>query len=115
MSRRRSSLKKTYHLRIDGKNRDRLLDAAKYDIRKYAKRERAKSLSEGIDFWDFDCKVGGNAETAVLAHFAEIMGAVDTLVKDGADQFYVEILSKPGHRGPRAVNAIDNENARQAV
>ena len=111
MSRLRSNLKKTYYLQINGKNRDRLLDAAKHDIRKYAKRERGKSLSEGIDFWDFDCKVGASAETAALAHFSEIMGAVDALVKDGAVQFYVEIFSKPGYRAPRSVNLIDVENA----
>jgi hypothetical protein len=40
-------LKKTYSLNLEGKNRDRLLDAAKHDIRKYVKRERAKALIFG--------------------------------------------------------------------
>lgn len=105
-------MKKTYQLNIEGKNRDRLLDAAKHDIRKYAKRERAKALPKGVDFWDFDCKAGASGATAAPVHFAEIMGAVDVLVKDGADQFYVEITSKPGHRAARASNASDAEPLR---
>ncbi|MDO8262181.1 MAG: DUF6172 family protein, partial [Gallionella sp.] len=51
-------MRKTYQLNIEGKNRDRLLEAAKHDIRKYVKRERARALPEGVDFWDFDCKFG---------------------------------------------------------
>ena len=108
-------MKKTYTLHIEGKNRDRLLDASKHDIRKYVKRERAKSLPEGVDFWDFDCKVGASDAGAASVHFAEIMGSVDALVKDGADQFYVEITSKPGHRVARPIAAISDENAPETL
>ncbi len=104
-------MKKTYALNIEGKNRDRLLDASKHDIRKYVKRERAKALPEGADFWDFDCKVGASDATAAPVHFAEVMAAVDALVKDGADQFYVAITGKPGHRAARPVDAKGSENA----
>jgi hypothetical protein len=103
-------LKKTYTLNIEGKNRDRLLDASKHDIRKYVKRERAKPLPEGADFLDFDCKVGASDATAAPVHFAEVMGAVDALAKDGADQFYVAITGKPGHRMARPLVAADGEN-----
>ena len=98
-------MKKTYSLNIAGKNRNRLLDAAKHDIRKYAKRERAKQLAEGVDFWDFDCKAGASDTTASAVHFVEVMGAIDALVSGGADQFYVEITTKPGHRTARPVDA----------
>ena len=104
-------MKKTYALNVEGKNRDRLLDASKHDIRKYVKRERAKALPEGADFLDFDCKVGASDATAKPAHFAEVIGAVDALVNDGANQFYVEITSKPGHRAARPVDATGGENA----
>ena len=103
-------MKKTYTLNIAGKNRDRLLDASKHDIRKYVKRERTKPLPEGVDFLDFDCKVGASDATAAPVHFAEVMGAIDALVKDGADQFYVAITSKPGHRLVRPVDAPGIEN-----
>ena len=108
-------MKKTYTLNIEGKNRDRLLDASKHDIRKYVKRERAKPLPEGVDFLDFDCKAGASDEVAATVHFAEIMATVDALVKDGADQFYVEITSKPGHRTARSVIPTDTENAPEAL
>ena len=107
-------MKKTFVLRVEGKNRDRLLDASKHDIRKYVKRERAKSLPAGVDFWDFDCKAGVSEAAASPVHFAEIMGAIDALVKDGADQFYVDITSKPGHRTARPVIDAGVENAEQA-
>ena len=68
-------MRKTYQLQIEGKNRDRLLEAAKHDIRKYAKRERAKVLPKGVDFWDFDCKAGASDATAAEVHFAALMGA----------------------------------------
>ena len=91
-------MRKTYLLHIEGKNRDRLLEAAKHDIRKYVKRESAKVLPKGVDFWDFDCKAGANDAVAVETHFAALMGAIDDLVKDGATQFYVEVVAKQGHR-----------------
>ncbi len=108
-------MKKTYTLNIEGKNRDRLLDASKHDIRKYVKRERSKALPEGADFWDFDCKAGISDASAAPVHVAEIMAAVDALVKDGADQFYVEITSKPGHRAARPAAAADSEIEPQAL
>ena len=108
-------MKKVYSLKVEGKNRDRLLDAAKHDIRKYAKRERAKPLAHGVDFWDFDCKVGPSDTAALVVHFAEIIGAVDALVNGGADQFYLEITSKPGHRTARPVDALGSENAAKVL
>ncbi len=93
-------MKKTYALTVEGKNRDRLLEASKHDIRKYVKRERAKPLAAGSDFLDFDCKLGATVATAQSVHFAALMAAVDALVKqgEGADAFYVEIIAKAGRR-----------------
>ena len=81
-------MRKTYLLNIEGKNRDRLLDASKHDIRKYVKRERSRALPAGVDFWDFDCKFGSNEATASGVHFATLM----------SEQFYVEVVTKHGHR-----------------
>ena len=94
-------MKKTYQLNLEGKNRDRLLDAAKHDIRKYAKRERARALPTGVDFWDFDCKLGISDATATPVHFAALIAAVDALVKEGAESFYVEVVTKHGQRMAR--------------
>ena len=91
-------MRKTYILNIEGKNRDRLLEAAKHDIRKYVKRERARPVPAGVDFWDFECKSGGSEATAEPVHFAALMPAVDALVNEGAEQFYVEVVTRHGHR-----------------
>lgn len=104
-------MRKTYLLAIEGKNRDRLLDAAKHDIRKYIKRERAKALPAGVDFWDFDCKCGASEATASAVPFADLMSSVDALVKEGGDQFYVEVVAKHGHRAARPAAAGSEADA----
>ncbi len=94
-------MRKTYLLNVEGKNRERLLEASKHDIRKYVKRERARPLPAGVDFWDFDCKFGGNEATAAAVHFATLMGLIDTVAQEGGEQFYVEVVTRHGHRMAR--------------
>lgn len=94
-------MKKTYRLRIEGKHPDRLLDAAKHDIRKYIRRERRKALPAGADYWDFDTLFGTEEGSAAVVAPADLLRSVDALVATGGDQFYVEIRSKPGKRTPR--------------
>ena len=91
-------MKKIFPIIVDGKSPDRLLDTAKSDIRKYLKRERAKALPKGIHFWDFDCRLGIDAQSAVATHPAELFTAIDALVAKGGQQFYVELLAKDGIR-----------------
>ncbi len=91
-------MKKTFQLHIEGKNRDRLLDATKHELRKYLRRERRRNLPEGADFWDFDCKFGPTEETAAATGVGEIIALLDAHAKEGGSQFYVEILAKPGRR-----------------
>ena len=105
-------MRKTFLLNIEGKNRDRLVESSKHDIRKYVKRERSRALPAGVDFWDFDCKFGSNEATAAVVHFATLMGLIDTTVQEGAEQFYVEVVTKHGHRTARpqgAQGASSNE------
>jgi hypothetical protein len=95
-------MKKTFPLKAEGKNPERMLEATKHEIRKYIKRERRRDLPEGVDFWDFDCKFGSSQETAGVAHLAELVPLIDALVKSDGAQFYIEILAKHGHRQVRA-------------
>ena len=95
-------MKKTFQLQVEGKHPERLLEAIKHDIRKYLKRERRRDLPEGVDFWDFDCKFGSTEDTATVAHLAELIPLIDALVKGDGAQFYIEIMSKHGHRQVRA-------------
>ena len=75
-----------------------MVEAIKSELRKYVKRERKKKLPEGVDFWDFDCKVGENAEQAADLHVAEINEAIDHALTEKWETVYFEVLSKPGVR-----------------
>ncbi|MEO7953283.1 MAG: DUF6172 family protein [Polaromonas sp.] len=98
-------MRKTYQLNIEGKNRDRLLDASKHDIRKYVKRERSRPLPGGVDYWDFECKFGSNEASAAPVHFATLMGLIDTVASEGGEQFYVEVVTRHGIRTAKARDA----------
>lgn len=102
-------MKKTFQLKVEGKNRERLLEAAKHDIRKYFKRERAKALPKGVDFWDFDCKSGYSDVSAVVVSEANLIKSIDEIVKDGGEQFYVEVLAKPGIKVARVRNEGEDD------
>lgn len=78
------------------------LAALKNRIRKYIKRERRKKLPEGVDFWDFDCRLGPDEDSAAPVHIAELIPKLGALADAGNTHVYVEILAKPGHRTPRS-------------
>lgn len=94
-------MRKTFQLRPEGKNPDRVLEAVKHDIRKYIARERRRELPAGVDYWDFDCKFGTSEETAAVVHLGELTALIDTVAKDAGLQFYVEVVAKHGHRQAR--------------
>jgi Family of unknown function (DUF6172) len=97
-------MKKTFPFAQEGKHPDRIRDAIKHDIRKYIKRERGRDLPPGVDFWDFDCRVGATEPESALAHVAELNGLVDSVAEAGSTQVYVEILAKHGHRKGRVAD-----------
>lgn len=80
----------------------RQVDAVKHEINKYIARERRKTVAEGSDFWDFDCKFGKDKESAVTIHVSEINKLIDKEVSEEAASFYIEILAKAAKRLPKA-------------
>lgn len=76
----------------------RVVEKVKHEIKKYLKRERRKTLPEGADFCDFDCKFGNNADDAEVIHLSEINKRVDLAEQAQLGSFYLEILAKPGYR-----------------
>jgi len=94
-------VKKTYLLKIEGKHPERLLEAIKHEIRSYLARERRKPLPKGADFWDFDCKFGPSAEAAEVVRLGAITELINAAAAEAADQFYIELIAKPGHRAPK--------------
>ncbi len=99
------TVKKTFKLNIEGKNKDRVLEATKHEIRKYVKRQRRVPLPDGVDFWDFDCKFGTSADTASVVHFATLTALIDAAAQEGGDAFYLELLAKEGRRTSKPVAA----------
>ena len=88
-------MKKIYKLTDEKKHEDRVLEAVKNDIRKYVKREKKKDLPDKKTmYWDFDCKIGSNAETAKAVDFEVLIKELDTIKSTGANECYVEILAK---------------------
>ena len=51
-------MKKTFQLTHPKIKPARLIEAVRRDVKKYLKREKRKSLPDGVDYWDFDCKFG---------------------------------------------------------
>ena len=99
---------KTFPLAVEGKKRDRVVDALKHEIRKYMKRERARPLAAGVDYLDFACRFGLDAASAQPVHPAGLTKAIDQAVLDGAASCYIEILAKPGHRKARVAAAEED-------
>ncbi len=91
-------MRKTFQLTHPKIKYPRLVEAARHDIKKYLKRERNKTLPEGVDFWDFDCRFGNTEAEAKEIHVAEIGTYIDKVQEQQLESFYVEILAKPGHR-----------------
>lgn len=101
-------MKKTFQLSVEGKNRDRLLDATKNEIRKYVKRERRRELPAGADYWDFDCRFGATEAAAQPAHLSTLIGLVDGVATEGGAQFYIEMLARPAQRKSRPAETAES-------
>lgn len=95
---RGTKMKKTFQLTNEKIKYDRLVAGVRADVNKYLKRERKKPLTEGVDFWDFNCKFGANEAEAKIVHVGDLSKSIDEAEKLKLTSFYVEILAKPGHR-----------------
>lgn len=91
-------MKKSFPLTDPKHKPERVVAAIKNDVRKYLKRERKKQLPEGIDYWDFACKVGQGSEEPATKHVEEIVPAIDEAAASGCESVYIEILATPGVR-----------------
>lgn len=76
----------------------RQVDAVKHEINKYIARERRKTVVDGSDFWDFDCKFGKDKDSAQIIHITEINKSIDKEVSENSPSFYIEILVKAAKR-----------------
>ena len=106
-------MKKTFPLEVPNHKPPRVIEAIKSEIRKYLKRERRKTLPEGTDFWDLDCRAGKDSETAETVHVSEITKPIDFAAQEKWDAIYIEILAKEGHRAkaekPEVAEGMEGE------
>ncbi len=96
-------MKKTFKLSHPKIKYDRLVEAVRHEVKKYIKRERNKTLPEGVDFWDFDCKYGNTSEEVQVIHLAEITKFIDQAKAQQLESFYLEIIAKPGIRTKKPI------------
>lgn len=96
-------MKKSFPTKSGNHKPARVIDSMKGDIKKYLKRERTKKLPEGTDFWDFNCRVGLDADSSKPAHVKELNTAIDELAKTEPlpEAIYIEILAIEGIRRKR--------------
>ena len=108
-------MRKTYSFQAEGRHPDRVLESVKHDIRKYLKRERRRDLPEGADFWDFDCRIGADKDSAEGVLLSALIGQVDAIAKGGATQAYVEVLARAAQRPPRPAGWVSKCEAALAA
>lgn len=79
----------------------RLFEAIKFEVKKYIKRERGKTLPPDVDFWDFDCRYGVDEAHSKVIHLSEINKFISQAEEQQLESFYLEILAKPGRRSKK--------------
>ncbi|MFA9373877.1 MAG: DUF6172 family protein [Poseidonibacter sp.] len=106
-------MKKTFKLKVENKNSDRLLEAIKHEIRKYIKREKRKTLPEDVDFWKFNCKFAKNDEEAKEIDFLDITNCINEAASEGCESFYMEILTSEGIKPKKEVSEDKEETSEE--
>ena len=91
-------MKKTFQLTHEKIKPARLIEAVRRDVKKYLKREKRKSLPNGVDYWDFDCKFGATEDKAEIILASEISKCISEAEVENLESFYIEILAKPGYK-----------------
>ena len=96
-------MKKTFKLSHPKIKLPRLVEAIKYEVKKYIKRERRKPLPPKVDFWDFDCRFGDDEASSEVIHLSAINKCISQAEAKQLESFYLEILVKPGHRSKKPI------------
>ena len=94
-------MKKTFKMTHPKIKVPRLVEAIKYEVRKYIKRERGKPLPANADFWDFDCRYGADEANCEVVHLEDINKSISQAEEQQLESFYLEILAKPGYRSKK--------------
>ena len=94
-------MKKTFKMTHPKIKVPRLVEAIKYEVKKYIRRERGKTLPPDVDFWDFDCRYGVDETSSEVIHLSAINKSISQAESEQLESFYLEILAKPGYRSKK--------------
>ncbi|MCD6580217.1 MAG: hypothetical protein J7K90_00310 [Desulfuromusa sp.] len=94
-------MKKTFKMTHPKIKVPRLVEAIKYEVKKYIRRERRKTLPLDVDFWDFDCRFGADEASSDVIHLSAINKSISLAESEQLESFYLEILVKPGYRSKK--------------
>ena len=94
-------MKKTFKMTHPKIKVPRLVEAIKYEVKKYIRRERKKTLPDDVDFWDFDCRFGADEASSDVIHLSTINKFISQAEEKQLESFYLEILVKPGYRSKK--------------
>ena len=87
-----------FPMEVEGLKAARVVEKIKHEVRKYVKRERKKTLPEGVDFCDFACRLGKEEESAEPLHLAELTKGIDRASEEEWPAVFIEIVAKAGYR-----------------
>jgi len=100
-------MNKTYKLIEEKRDKDRVVEAIKHEVRKYIKREKNKPLPTGVDFWKLECKISKDSNELAFVEFQNLINTIDILVSEEAEVLNIEILSFEGIRKPKEIVTQD--------
>ncbi len=103
-------MKKTFKLTHEKIKPARLVEKFKYEVKKYVKRERRRSLPKTMDYWDFNCRYGADADSAEVIHFSTINEHISKAEAAGYSEFYLEILAHAKQRNKHTPESTDEVN-----
>ncbi len=102
-------MRKTFKMTHPKLKLPRLVEAIKYEVRKYIKRERGKKLPDDADFWDFDCRFGADEASSEVIHMSAINKCISGAEEQQLESFYLEILARPAYRTKKPKEDIQTD------
>ena len=100
-------MKKRFDLIVEDKNPQRVLESIKNEIRKYIKREKRKSVPDGVDFWKIECQFAINDEELQPIKFEDIIKSINDASAANAQSFIIELLATEGLRKEQKIEIAD--------
>ncbi|MBR7888888.1 hypothetical protein J9B83_08005 [Marinomonas sp. A79] len=94
-------MKKNFVLSHPKLSYQRIIEAAKNEVKQYIKQQRTKALPEGADFWGFNCKFGQVADKARSIHEGDINTNISSAQSQHWKSFYLEVIPTPKTRAKR--------------